>query len=84
MGGCGGGLLSQPFEDTRPWWPPPFPCLYSQEMKSEAYPTQAPLARPGAREAECGGPWLGLAWLVSRACLGLDVGTKLSLTTPGS
>ena len=78
-----GSGLSQPFEAARPGGRPPSPSLQSgNEVRGLS--KAGPIGQAGGKRGRVRGPWLGLAWLASRACLGRDVGAKLSLATPGS
>lgn len=78
-----GSGLSQPFEAARPGGRPPSPSLQSgNEVRGLS--RAGPIGQAGGKRGRVRGPWLGLAWLASRACLGRDVGAKLSLATPGS
>ncbi|KAB0406906.1 hypothetical protein E2I00_002036, partial [Balaenoptera physalus] len=62
---------SQPFEAARPGGRPPSPSLQSgNEVRGLS--KAGPIGQAGGKRGRVRGPWLGLAWLASRACLGRD------------
>lgn len=79
-----GGLLSQPFEDTRLWWPPALSLSLQSGNEVRGLSSADPIGQAGGERGQVWGSLAGADLACIQGFLGRDVGAKLSLTTPGS